>query len=323
MPQWWVGDSTGVRRQVVDPWVGDSTGVRRKVEKAWVGDQAGVPRLFFQRTPPVTVGLAATPVSSSQIRLDWTGAGADSYRLHRGGTLIFNGGGGTFTDSGLPAGTAFAYRIDAMLAGAVAASSTASASTLPVQYENRFVSLRAVSSASFNGSGTNRNVPDTFYGQFSSVHGNQRSLWCFDIPADVRNCVSIDRVDLAVFNQHHFNAGGNNVSLVAHHGAFQGGFPAQFPGSTGELLFNGALWRPFAARSAWLNAGANDGGWMTNCQLLAAAGRATLAEEFRTGNAQGLGLLAPSTAQAHYGYGQGATQANVPQIRFWYTVRVG
>jgi hypothetical protein len=310
----------GQRKALVDP-LAYVAGARVPVQTvhAYHGGQR---TLVWSRTPTT---LAAVPLSTSQVRLTWTapGAGADSYRLRRGGTQIYAGPALTFTDSGLPAGTAFTWTVDALRGGVVVSTATANASTLPVVIEDRFVSLFAVTSASFNGAGANRNVPDTFYGQFSTVHGNQRSLWCFDIPAEVRNCVAIDRIDIAVFNQHHFQGGGNAVALVVHHGDFRGGFPGQFPGSTTALNFNGAVWRPMARRNAWLDAGANDGGWMTNCQGLAAAGRATLAEEFRVGGAWGLGLIAPSTAQAHYGYGQGATQTNRPQLRLWFRVRVG
>lgn len=310
----------GQRKALVDPQA-YVAGARLPVQTvhAYHGGQR---TLVWSRTPTT---LAAVPLSTSQVRLTWTapGAGADSYRLRRGTAQVYTGPALTFTDSGLPAGTAFTWTVDALRGGVVVSTATATASTLPVVIENRFVSLSAVSSASFNGAGANRGVANIFYGQFSGTHGNQRSLWSFSIPADVRNCVAIDRIDIAVFNEHHFQGGGNSVSLVVHHGAFQGGFPAQFPGSSGELLFNGAVWRPMARRNAWLDAGANDGGWMTNCQGLAAAGRATLAEEFRVGGAHGLGLLAPSAAQAHYGYGQGAAQANRPQIRIWYRVRVG
>jgi hypothetical protein len=202
-------------------------------------------------------------------------------------------------------------------------SATASASTKPVTIENRYFEGTAVSSATYNGSGGNRGVPNMFYGQFSGTHGNQRSLCTFAIPAEVRNCVAIDRIDLAVWNDHHFNGGGNAVHFVVHHGAFQGGFPAQFPGSTGVLQLGGANWAPHAPRANWMNSGSMDGGWMTNCQGLVAPGRTSMAEEFRVNGAHGIGLVGPSTAQGHYGYANGAAQSPRPQIRMWYRVRVG
>jgi hypothetical protein len=184
----------------------------------------------------------------------------------------------------------------------------------------KFVELEAVSSGSYNGSNGNRNSAECYYGYVSSVHGQQQSLWCWNIPSDVRNCIRIDRIDVRVYNIHAYQNAGGSTGLVVHHGAFQGGFPASFPGRTGILQYGGNNWLIGTPKPGYMS---QDGsGWMTNIHVLTAPGRTTLAEEFRVNGAQGMGLASPSSSTAHYGYAAGATapSGQRPAIKIWYTV---
>lgn len=71
-------------------------------------------------TPPtVPTNLAATPVSQTQIDLTWTAAtdpesGVFSYRVYRGGDLIGNAGGTTFSNTGLAPGSTYSFKVSAV-----------------------------------------------------------------------------------------------------------------------------------------------------------------------------------------------------------------
>lgn len=184
----------------------------------------------------------------------------------------------------------------------------------------KFVVLEAVSSGSYNGSNNNRNTSELYYGYYSSNQGQQKSLWCWNIPADVRNCISIDRIDVLVYNIHAYLNSGGSTGLVVHHGAFQGGFPATFPGSTGILQHGGNNWLIGTPKPGYMS---QDGsGWMTNIHVLTSPGRTTLAEEFRVNGAQGMGLASPGSSTSQYGYAAGAYHHphHRPAIKIWYTV---
>jgi hypothetical protein len=69
-------------------------------------------------------------------------------------------------------------------------------------------------------------------------------------------------------------------------------------------------------------------GWITNIHVLTCphpeAGNPTLAEEFRTFGAVGMGLASPTSSTSNYGYAAGAyhPSGQKPAIRIWYTVRL-
>ena len=88
--------------------------------------------------PTVPTGLAATPISTSQIDLAWTAStddtGVTGYSVRRNGVIVASPTGTSFSDVGLTANTIYSYTVDAFdAAGNMSAeSSTVQASTLPV-----------------------------------------------------------------------------------------------------------------------------------------------------------------------------------------------
>lgn len=73
--------------------------------------------------PPVPTGLAATPISTSQINLSWSAStdvagganesvsGTKDYKLYRDGSLRVTQTGTTYSDTGLAAGTQYSYSV--------------------------------------------------------------------------------------------------------------------------------------------------------------------------------------------------------------------
>ena len=120
--------------------------------RLWVFDAQGLSgtdevRLFpdcpADTTPPsVPSGVVATPVSASQIAVNWTastdaGTGVGGYRVFRNGTLVGSPTATTFTDTGLAANTQYSYTVTAVDNGIPpnqsATSAAATATTLPAQ----------------------------------------------------------------------------------------------------------------------------------------------------------------------------------------------
>jgi hypothetical protein len=167
-----------------------------------------------------------------------------------------------------------------------------------------------VETASYNGSNAVRGSNPLYYGYYSGTQGDQKSQVRFAIPAEIRNCHSVDRVELRWWNQHHFANSGGTVSMVAHHNGSLG----SYGGSTGVLLDGGNQVRWPAPKPGWINGTEwYDLAWLTS------AGRAiSIAEEIRVHNLQGFGLVAAVGGQSGYGYASAD-----PQLRIHYTVRTG
>jgi hypothetical protein len=95
------------------------------------------PTVTVDVQPPTTPGnFAATPLSSSSIRLTWTAStddvGVTDYRISRGGTEVAVVSGSPWTDAGLAAGTPYDYSIVAEdAAHNLSPPATASATTFP------------------------------------------------------------------------------------------------------------------------------------------------------------------------------------------------
>lgn len=308
MPEWWVGDATGTRRKVVDPWIGDATGVRRQISKAWVGDATGVPRLYYQRTAPMA--LTASPASSSAVNLSWTAVPGATYTLTRGGTTVYSGTGTSKQDTGLVASTTYTWTVVAVVGGSEAGRATASAKTNAQATQQKTITLEAVSSASYNGSGTNRGIDACYFGWYSSTHSTQRSQFRINVPADLRNCVSVDKVEVSIMGRHTLPNGGTTVSLVVHHNPSLGG---NYGGSTATVTDRNIGKPGYFGGAEWVD--------VTNA---VSSGRYSVKEEFRVHGAQGFGLMSPggSSSQSYYGYADGIGGPNVPRVRFHYTVRV-
>ena len=80
--------------------------------------------------PSVPTNLQATVVSTSRIDLSWTAStdnvGVTGYKVYRDGSLVASPSGTTYSDTGLSAGTTYAYRVAAAdAAGNVSAQCTA------------------------------------------------------------------------------------------------------------------------------------------------------------------------------------------------------
>ena len=89
------------------------------------------------RSPRVPTGLAANPVSGTQVNLTWTAStdnvAVTGYKVYRDGSLVASPAGASYSDTGLAAGTSYSYRVAAYDAagntsaqcGAVSATTTA------------------------------------------------------------------------------------------------------------------------------------------------------------------------------------------------------
>jgi hypothetical protein len=319
-----VGTPSG-NRDLKNPVVGTASG-NKPVSKIWVGSSGGN-KLVWERWR-LTTSMTATGTSQTNIRLDWTPTEGATYRLYRTGGPSTTGplpndpNGLSYLDGGLTAGARYDYRLDILRGTEVVGSVTAFAATgdapPPPTTQQRFWEGRAVGSASYNGAGNNRSVPEMYFGQYSGTNGLQKSAFWFDIPAELRNCVSVDRIDLAVWGLHTFSGGGTDVDLAIIHSAPG----SKWAGSTGALRHNGADW-PFRARiSGWMGTWVDASGWNTNVHVLSDPGRGiSMADEFRTQGAVGIALSPRTTLQSGYGYAAGSSHANYPRARFWYTVR--
>jgi hypothetical protein len=309
---------------------------------------------FEPNFPYTRMTVDVTPVAHDRIDVSWTdmvAAGASdagSYSLTRykysgllgltqgpPGHLLINSSATSFHDTGLDPESRYQYKVE-FISAHNAQTAFGSGTTLeappppppptpevPVapQRVQKFVELEAVQSMAYNGTGGVRyaEAATCYYGNYGANNGMQKSLWRWDIPADVRNCISIDRVDVRVWNKWHFLNSGGIVGLTIHHNPTLGN---TFGGSTEILQHGGANWYVGAPKPGWLT---QDGsGWMTNIHVLTSPGRTTLAEEFRVNGAQGMGLAARSTSQSDYGYAAGADapSGQKPAIRIWYTVNV-
>ena len=86
-------------------------------------------------TPPVSAPatLAATPVSYTQIAINWSAAaGATTYVLSRNGTAVATLTGTNYSDSGLTMGTTYCYSVTAVNPGGSSAASASACATTPI-----------------------------------------------------------------------------------------------------------------------------------------------------------------------------------------------
>lgn len=303
----------GPDTQWTDSGLLPGTGYQWTVTAHRAGEQVGAPVVCTATTPALSMApMSATPRSTSQIDLSWSNPGgldAVMLRDSLGGDQALAAGATSGSRTGLAAGTAYNFAVDGVRGSRKWPNlATASATTQAPVYQQKFWESRAAGSRTYNGSNADRGVAEMYYGFYSSVNGVQKSRFWFNIPADMRNCVSIDRIDLAFWGQHTYPNGGNQVYLAIIH-------DANNIGSTGALN-----WTFNVPKGGWV--GPHDGsGWCIGLQDLTSPGRTSMAEEFRALGAVGFSLVATTTAQSGYGYCQGATQANYPRMRVWYTIR--
>jgi len=205
-----------------------------------------------------------------------------------------------------------------------ATTNTVTMGARPVVYVQREVYLDAVDAKSYRGNNAQRTdssgLANCYYGMTTlsggSTWGEQKSLARFDIPGEIRNCVSVDSVQIKWYNNHHDQNSGGKVSMVAHHNPTLG---TTFGGSTGALLLDtgaSVLWP--APKPGWINGQAPPNEWY-HVGFLHSSGRPTIYEEIRVQGLQGFGLIRPVGISGNAGYGYAARN---PRLYIKYTVAV-
>jgi hypothetical protein len=309
--------TAGGSRDLKNPVVGTATG-NRQVSKIRVGSSGGN-RLVWQRTVMSTT-VTATAVSTTGIDVSWTATQGAVYTLFRrragvGGEvgLVANTSARSYQDRGLAEGTQYSYYVNVIVGGSLVGqsniASVTTGTTPQPQFQQKSWTGAAVEVASYTGSNALRGRNPLYYGYYSSNQGDQKSQARFDIPAEIRNCVSVDKVELRWWNQHTWVGSGGTVSMVGHHN----GSLTNWGGSTGALLMpTGEQVRWSAPRGGFIN-----GTEWYEVGFLHSSGRATINEEIRTAGLQGFGLVAAAGGQSGYGYASAD-----PQLRITYTVRI-
>jgi hypothetical protein len=183
----------------------------------------------------------------------------------------------------------------------------------PPPTKQKTVTLSRVEWGTWRGNGTQRyyNSNALYSGYFSGTNGNQRSSARFNIPGDLRNCKSVDKVEFSAWNDHAYNGDltsspGRTVWLAVHHYGDLNSANGIRYGSTAPF----ASFRA-AKRDAWVG-----GAQWVDITNYVCPGRYSVKEEFRRWGAQGLHFhQAPNNSQAHYGYVR-----NDVRLRITYTV---
>jgi hypothetical protein len=319
MPDIHVGTAGG-RKRVTNPVVGTAAG-NKPVSKIWVGTGGGN-KLVWQRTTMATT-VTATAVSTTGIDVSWTATQGAVYSLFRRRTgvagevgLVANTSARTYSDRGLVEGAEYIYYVNVVVNGALVGHSNLASVTTGVTPPPAFVQKSwtgaAVEAASYTGSNSLRTRNPLYYGYYSSNQGTQKSQVRFDIPAEIRNCVSVDKVEVRWWNQHTYLGTGGTVSMVAHHN----GNLSSYTGNTGPLLMpNGEQVRWSAPRGGFIGGGE----WYEVGFLHSYSGgvrRPDINEEIRVGGLTGFGLVEAVGGTSGYGYASAD-----PQLRIHYTIR--
>jgi hypothetical protein len=307
-----VGNDDSDPVAVTNVWVGDDTSTPRALEQVWVGDTKGFPRLVWQKT--VLPILTVTPTAWNRVDVAWTPAAWDAtYKLKRGSTTVYQGSGFSYIDTGVTGGKTYTYTLESQIPPGLTNSVSAQVTTPAQPTQQKVVTLSPSSAGSYYGNNTRRNTGGPFYsGNYTfGSNGRQKSAFCFNIPSDLRNCVSVDKVEFKVQNDHWYNTPGIQYIAVTHTQAAG----STFPGSTG--VFGGRT----TSRDAWWgNADGDRFIDITNAQIPSPPSLATtVAENFRTKGAWGICLVPPNDNIGYYGYWRAAGV----QLRLTYTVATG
>jgi hypothetical protein len=308
--------TAGGDRDLKNPVIGTASG-NRPISKIWVGTGGGN-KLVWQRTTMATT-VTATAVSTTGIDVSWTATQGAVYTLFRRRTgvagevgLVSNTTARTYSDRGLVEGAEYTYYVNVTVGGSMIGHSNLASVTLGVTPPPAFVQKSwtgaAVETASYTGSNALRTRSPLYYGYYSSNQGTQKSQVRFDIPAEIRNCHSVDSVELRWWNQHTYVGTGGTVSMVAHHNPTL----TNYGGNTGPLLMpTGEQVRWSAPRGSWIN-----GTEWYHVGFLHSSGRPTIGEEIRVNGLQGFGLVEAVGGANGYGYASAD-----PQLRIHYTIR--
>lgn len=280
------------------------------------------------------LGLVATATSHTAMNVTWSdpsGGSIDEYFLQRTGTpgVYLPATTKSYPDSGLTASTPYTYNLQARRAGTIIQpTDTTSATTPPNPTAARQATISCVSSTSYSGvannhqyiaDNTNRQDPRgwLFAGQYvysngTNFFGHQKAYWTFNVPADVRNCISIQSIYISVWMEDIplQNPSGSNFSLFVHHGAFQGGYPTTPPpGHTNSFLTLHSMDQNWLGMKEWVE--------ISN---YVCPGRTTVKEEFRVNGAQGFVMKGLTNDPSDYGFALGGSDARRPRVQFNYTV---
>lgn len=244
-----------------------------------------------------------------------TGLTPDTYRYY----LSENNGAWTFKYEGGPGPHTFnvgysksykakveAFKSGLLIKTAYSGSVTTDAAP-PPPTQQKVVTLGRVEWGTWRGNGTQRfrNADQLFSGYYSSNHGNQRSATRYNIPADVRWCKSIDKVEVSAYNLHAYYNSGRTVRMALHHYSDLNSANGIRYGSTA----------PFAQFSAGKPGWVGGAEWI-NITNYVCPGRYYVWDEFRRWGATGIHFYqGASNSQSYYGYVR-----NDVRLRITYTV---
>lgn len=297
-----VGTSGG-NKTVTNVHVGTAGGNKEAVE-VWIGTASG--NKLVHATSKVTLTASAVDWDTCQLVIG-PQTGATIYRVYRDAVQVRTFlSAGTF-DIDVPAdsatATTWAWRVDAVDTNSTVVGTASASATTPARPTvQKVVTLTASGMQTYDGAGAARPVTEAYFGRISSTFGRQKSAVAFAVPADVRDCVTVEKIELSVkVTYHHLVAGGLCTVAVQH----QAVLGSTWAGATETFA------QRTADRGGWLGGSEWQAvGWMT------VPGRgATVSEEFRTKNADGFALMAPNDSTDYYGY-----TAELPRMRISYRV---
>lgn len=287
----WVGTGTW-RWTVQQPYVGDGSQVR-ELQEVWVGDIGANPRLVWLKI--TSLGLTGFAVNQTTVTLNWSqpANGITLYKVSNsaGGGAFLYGDFFTYTFNNIAAGTTLSYKVDAYRGSLLVTSQQIQVTTPPNPTLQKSVTLSPSAAGSYKGDGNLRTDTSNLYsGYYSSNQGYQRSAVVWPIPADVRNCVSVDKIEISLRNLHTWSGTGIPQQNVAVWEA------QNIPATIGPIT--GAFGGWGVAKGGWLN-----GTEWVDISNLAAPGRPPLREEFRVVGISGMALVAADPgSQSYYGY---------------------
>ena len=103
-------------------------------EAGWTASAVVTAVYTLQISPPTPTGLAVVSASANSLNISWNAStGAISYQLYRNGTLVYDDGSTSFTDTGLTPRATYSYTVIATNAfGSSALSAAVTATTVPL-----------------------------------------------------------------------------------------------------------------------------------------------------------------------------------------------
>lgn len=286
----------GQRLELADPKA-YVAGARHDVDVAYAYE-GGQRHLVWEREP---LALTANATAWNSVSLSWVGpsGSADSFTLKRGSTTIYTGANRSYTDGGRAASTSYTYSLEAWRGGVKVDSDSATVKTPARPTQQKTVTLDADWIQSWRGSGSKRTDNGYMYhgwDSYSSPAGYYVGAAKFPIPSDVRNCKSVDKVEIRFYNIHTYNGTGADYYLGYHTSSSE---PSGKPATT---------------RKAWIHVAKP--GWYGYANHTSA-----FATALRTGNMWGYSF-GPGTSSnvSQYGYAD-SNKAN-HLLRITYTVYV-